>query len=63
MYLISPMLAVNPLTPRSDQHITSPNDIHRFSGKQLMRILKLIRKKFLILILHQILIINLQRIV
>ena len=27
--------------PRSDQHVTSPYDIHTFSGKRLMRILKL----------------------
>ena len=37
---------VNPSTPRSDQHVTSPCDVHMFSSKQLMRILKLIRKKF-----------------
>ena len=37
---------VNPSTPRSDQHVTSPCDVHIFSSKQLMRILKLIRKKF-----------------
>ena len=34
------------ITPRSDQHVTSPCDVHMFSSKQLMRILKLIRKKF-----------------
>ena len=37
---------VNPSTPRSDQHVTSPCDVYMFSSKQLMRILKLIRKKF-----------------
>ena len=37
---------VNPSTPRSDQHVTSPCDVLMFSSKQLMRILKLIRKKF-----------------
>ena len=37
---------VNPSTPRSDQHVTSPCDVHIFSSKKLMRILKLIRKKF-----------------
>ena len=56
-------LPFNPLTPRSDQHVTSPYDNHMFSGKQLTRILKLIRKKFFILILHQILVTNLQGIV
>ena len=40
-------LPSNSITPRSDQHVTSPFDIHRFSSKQLMRKLKLIGKKFL----------------
>ena len=35
----------NPLTPRSDQHVTSPYNIHTLSSHQVMRILKLIRKK------------------
>ena len=33
----------NPLTPRSDQHETSPYNILTLSSKQLMRIFKLIR--------------------
>ena len=35
---------INPLTPRSDQHETSPHmyNIHTLSSKQVMRILKLI---------------------
>ena len=40
-------LLVNPLVPRSDERVTSSYDIHSFSGKRFMRILKLIRKKFL----------------
>ena len=39
--------SVNPLTPRSDQHKTSPHNILALSGKQLMRIFKLIRQKML----------------
>ena len=39
--------SVNPLTPRSDQHKTSPYNISELSGKQLMRIFKLIRYKLL----------------
>ena len=37
---------VNPLTPRSDWHATSPYNIHTLSSKQVMRILKLIRRSF-----------------
>ena len=33
----------NPLTPRSDSHVTSPYNIHTLSSKQVMRIFKLIR--------------------
>ena len=40
-------LPSNSITPRSDQHVTSPFNIYMFSRKQLMRILKLIGKKFL----------------
>ena len=40
-------LPSNSITPRSDQHVTSPFDIHMFSSKQLMRKLKLTGKKFL----------------
>ena len=34
---------LNPLTPRSDSHLTSPSDIWTLSSKQVMGILKLIR--------------------
>ena len=34
---------LNPLTPRSDLHVTSPSDIWTLSSKQVMGILKLIR--------------------
>ena len=37
------MKKVNPLTPRSDQHETSPCNILTLSGKQAMRIFKLLR--------------------
>ena len=37
----------NPLTPRSDQHVTSPWNIHTLSSKQVMRILKLTKWKLL----------------
>ena len=33
----------NPSTPTSDQHVTSPDNIHTLSNKQVMRILKLIK--------------------
>ena len=33
----------NPLTPKSDEYITSPDNIHSLSNKQVMRILKLFR--------------------
>ena len=33
----------NPLTPRSDQHVTSPDNLQTLSSEQVMRILKLIR--------------------
>ena len=36
-------LLLNPLSPRSDQHETSPHDILKLSSRQLMRIFKLIR--------------------
>ena len=32
-------------TPTSDEHITLPHNVHTLSNKQVMRILKLIRKK------------------
>ena len=35
--------SLNPLTLRSDKHVTSPYNIHALSSKQVMRILKLIR--------------------
>ena len=34
---------LNPLTPRSDWHVTSPYNIETLSSKQVMRIFKLIR--------------------
>ena len=37
----------SPLTPRSEQHVASPKSIHTFSGKQVVRILKLTRYKIL----------------
>ena len=40
-------LMMNPLTPRSDLHVTSPYNIHQLSSKQVMRILKCIRYKLL----------------
>ena len=48
-----------PLTPRSDQHVTSPYNIHTLLSKQVMRIRKL-RRVEVILIYHQILVTNLQ---
>lgn len=36
-------LLLNPLTPRSDQHVSSLCDIRTLSNKQIRRILKLIR--------------------
>ena len=38
---------LTPLTPRSDQHVTSPYNIPILFSKQVMRILKLIRYKIL----------------
>ena len=37
------LFLVNPLTPRSDQHKTSPYSIYTFFSKQVMRRFKLIR--------------------
>ena len=34
--------ALNPLTPRSDQHINSPYDFNTLSSRQVMRIKKTI---------------------
>ena len=34
---------INPLTPRSDQYVTSPYDIPTFSHKQVMWVLKVIK--------------------
>ena len=42
------MFCLNPLTPRSDKHVTSPYNVHTLFGKQVMRILKLIRYKILL---------------
>ena len=38
---------LNPLTPRGDNQVTSPYNIHALSNKQVMRILKCIRQKLL----------------
>ena len=37
------LTSFNPLTPKSDQHITSPHNIHTLSSKKVMRLLRLIR--------------------
>ena len=36
---------INPLSPNSDQHQFSPNDIHRLSRAKSMRINKMITKR------------------
>ena len=36
-------IQINPSTPRSDSHVTSPYNFHPLSSKQVMRILKFIR--------------------
>ena len=33
---------LNSLTLRSDEYVTSPNNMHTFSSKQVMRVLKFI---------------------
>ena len=38
-------LSLNPLSPNSDQHQFSPNDIHRLSRAKFMRINKMITKR------------------
>ena len=38
----NPQQMVRPLTARSDQYVTSPNNIHSLSRKQVMRILKVV---------------------
>ena len=38
---------VNPLTPRSDWHVTSPNSIHALSNNQVVRLAQLIKYKIL----------------
>ena len=43
--LMPTLKTINRLTPSSDQNATSPNNIHTLSSKQVMRILKLPRKK------------------
>ena len=42
-YMIVQYTLLNPLTPRSDQHKTSPYNIFTLSSKQVMRILEFIR--------------------
>ena len=39
----SEIKSLNPLTPLSDEHETSPCNIHTLSSQHVMRILKLIR--------------------
>ena len=41
------LVALNPLNPRIDQHVTSPYYIYTLFSKQVMRILKLNRHKLL----------------
>ena len=43
----SPSVLPNPLTPKSDYHVTSPYSICTLSSKQVVRLLKLIRYKIL----------------
>jgi len=38
-------LCVNPLSPNSDQHQFSPNNIHTLSREKVMRIAKMITKE------------------
>ena len=45
------MTLLDPLNPRNDQHLTSPNITHISSSKQVMRLNKL-------MILHKITILN-----
>ena len=40
---IKAFFLLNPLTPRGDQHATSPKNIGTLSRQQVMRILKIIR--------------------
>ena len=47
------VFTLNPLTPRSDQHVTSPYNIHTLSSKQVMRKLKLRQVEVVILIYHK----------
>ena len=41
------MIKLNPLTLRSDQHVTSPCNIHTLSSKQVVRMFNFIRYKIL----------------
>ena len=41
--MLSTLKPFNPLTPRGDQHATSPKNIGILSRQQVMRILKIIR--------------------
>lgn len=50
---------LNPLTPKSDSYVTSPNNIHTLSRKQVMRTQNY-QLEVVILSQHQILMTNLQ---
>ena len=43
----------NPLTPRTDKHVTSPYTIHTLFNKQVMRILKLISTDKTVIYIYQ----------
>ena len=38
------MYCINPLCPKSDQHLISPHNINNWSNKQVMRIQEMITK-------------------
>ena len=42
-FRLSEIKSLNPLTPISDEHVTSPCNIHTLSSPHVMKILKLIR--------------------
>ena len=41
-YILLVLMVVNPLSPKSDQHQFSPNNIHTLSRKKVRRINKMI---------------------
>ena len=59
----SEIKSLNPLTPISDEHVTSPCNIHTLSSQLETKILKVISKKLVVLIYHQVLVIYFQGIV